>query len=206
VSRADQEVTAQQLLNYIATLEAQIDGSRRTLILGEKDLTDADHILYDPTTDGKQYLRMLTAPTANRFIKLPQPDAWAATTAYTTTDPDFVSNDGGKLYECTGNGTSAGSGGPTGTGGAISDGTVTWAYKGKAPIEGDWYRLTVFVSNSAFSVQVKRSTSSEYLAFLGPGADAGNMASGLFRYNGTKWKLLDVGGTDAEFGDESNDP
>lgn len=51
--------------------------------------------------------------------------AWAATTAYTVSQR--VSN-GGNVYNCTVAGTSAGSGGPTGTGGAITDGGVTWAY------------------------------------------------------------------------------
>lgn len=52
--------------------------------------------------------------------------AWAPTTAYDT--GDVVTNDGGKLYECITAGTSAGSGGPTGTAGVITDGTVTWTY------------------------------------------------------------------------------
>lgn len=51
--------------------------------------------------------------------------AWAATTAYTV--GQRVSN-GGNVYNCTTAGTSAGSGGPTGTGGSITDGSVVWAY------------------------------------------------------------------------------
>jgi hypothetical protein len=50
---------------------------------------------------------------------------WAASTAYAV--GARVSNDT-NVYEVTAAGTSASSGGPTGTGGAISDGTVTWQY------------------------------------------------------------------------------
>ena len=51
---------------------------------------------------------------------------WTATTAYDATDR--VINDGGRTYSCTTAGISAGSGGPTGTGTAITDGTVVWSF------------------------------------------------------------------------------
>lgn len=51
---------------------------------------------------------------------------WAATTAYTL--GNLVLNDSGKTYICITAGTSAGSGGPTGTGSNITDGTVHWKY------------------------------------------------------------------------------
>lgn len=60
---------------------------------------------------------------------------WAATTAYTT-KTSWVINDTGKLYLCTTSGTSAGSGGPTGTGSDITDGSAHWTYIGQAGIEG----------------------------------------------------------------------
>jgi hypothetical protein len=53
-------------------------------------------------------------------------EAWVASKAYVAND--HVTNDGGKLYRCTSGGTSASSGGPTGTGSSITDGTVTWQY------------------------------------------------------------------------------
>jgi len=54
---------------------------------------------------------------------------WAATTAYSV--GDLRANDSPlNIYECVTAGTSAGSGGPTGTGAAIIDGTVTWRYIG----------------------------------------------------------------------------
>ena len=54
-------------------------------------------------------------------------DAWVAATAYVV--GDVVENDTGKIYKCTTAGTSAGSGGPTGTGSSISDGTCVWDYQ-----------------------------------------------------------------------------
>ena len=41
---------------------------------------------------------------------------------------DQMATNGGNLYICTTAGTTASSGGPTGTGSAITDGTVTWSY------------------------------------------------------------------------------
>lgn len=55
--------------------------------------------------------------------------AWQASTAYVA--GQLVTNDSGKLYYVTAGGTSAGSGGPTGSGaGSITDGGVTWLYAG----------------------------------------------------------------------------
>jgi uncharacterized phage protein gp47/JayE len=53
---------------------------------------------------------------------------WAASTAYAANQ---VRANAGRIYICTAAGTSAGSGGPTGTGTAITDGTVTWRYAGE---------------------------------------------------------------------------
>lgn len=52
--------------------------------------------------------------------------SWAVSTAYSV--GDHVENDTEKVYICTTAGTSAGSGGPTGTGTGISDNTVVWDY------------------------------------------------------------------------------
>jgi uncharacterized phage protein gp47/JayE len=53
--------------------------------------------------------------------------AWVATTAYTLGQRRTNS---GQVYEVTTPGTSAGAGGPTGTGAAITDGTVVWKWLG----------------------------------------------------------------------------
>ena len=55
--------------------------------------------------------------------------AWAISTAYGVPGM-LVTNDSGKIYELVTAGTSAGSGGPTGTGSAITDGTCVWNYIG----------------------------------------------------------------------------
>ena len=55
--------------------------------------------------------------------------AWVASTAYTV--GQTVAN-GGNAYLCTTSGTSAGSGGPSGTGTSIADNTVVWSYIGLA--------------------------------------------------------------------------
>lgn len=52
---------------------------------------------------------------------------WAASTAYAL---NAYARNGSNYYRVTTGGTSASSGGPTGTGGAIADGTVVWAYQG----------------------------------------------------------------------------
>lgn len=62
--------------------------------------------------------------------------AWVASTAYTVGQ---VRTNSANVYRCTTAGTSAGSGGPTGTGASISDGTVTWTWQciANAPIQID---------------------------------------------------------------------
>lgn len=59
------------------------------------------------------------------------PVAWAATTGYVATvGSRSVVTNGGRTYICITSGTSAGSGGPTGTGTDITDGTVHWRFLG----------------------------------------------------------------------------
>lgn len=60
------------------------------------------------------------------------PVAWAGTTGYVATvgSRSVVTNDGGRKYICITSGTSAGSGGPTGTATDITDGTVHWRFLG----------------------------------------------------------------------------
>lgn len=72
---------------------------------------------------------------------LSQP-AWAVLTAYSLTN-QVINN--GLVYACVIAGTSASSGGPTGTSNATSDGTVTWTYMGvyrPSPYAGDFPTYT----------------------------------------------------------------
>ena len=62
------------------------------------------------------------APCNVYFDALP----WAASTSYAV--GDLVQNDSGKVYQCDTAGTSASSGGPTGTGANISDNSARWDY------------------------------------------------------------------------------
>lgn len=55
--------------------------------------------------------------------------AWQASTAYVLNQQV---NNGGNVYICTTAGTSASSGGPSGTGSGITDGTAVWSYVGVA--------------------------------------------------------------------------
>lgn len=67
--------------------------------------------------------------------------AWAGATAYSVGAE--VTNDGGKPYVCITAGTSAGTGGPTGTGADITDGTVHWRYAQA------WARWWTFIDMSS---------------------------------------------------------
>ena len=69
--------------------------------------------------------RIYTIDQSDNVVCVNAP-AWQASTAYVA--GDFVTNDTDKVYICTTGGTSAGSGGPTGTGSGISDNTVVWDY------------------------------------------------------------------------------
>lgn len=57
-------------------------------------------------------------------------DPWVATRPYAVGNQ--VTNDSNKVYICVTEGTTASSGGPTGTGSGIADGTVVWDYVGLA--------------------------------------------------------------------------
>lgn len=72
--------------------------------------------------------------------------AWAASTAVQLNQ--HVHN-GGNVYVCTTAGTTASSGGPTGTGSGITDGTAVWAYVGGQDMSVDNVSLAI---TQAFSV------------------------------------------------------
>lgn len=69
-------------------------------------------------SDGSEYL-------VDSGVVIATLTAWASATAYAVGD---LRTNGGNIYQCSIAGTSAGSGGPTGTDEAIVDGTVTWRY------------------------------------------------------------------------------
>lgn len=57
---------------------------------------------------------------------------WAASTTYALNQQ--VVNDSGKVYKCTTAGTTASSGGPTGTSSGITDGSAVWEYVGTSDL------------------------------------------------------------------------
>jgi hypothetical protein len=110
--------------------------------------------------------------------------AWAASTAYVTGNQ--VSNGGSVYQETASSGTSAGSGGPSGFGAAISDGSCTWAYIGPqtAPV------VSVSTSNPisspvAVSTMNGSALASQFSLFgavfanLGGGASGYNVSTGV---------------------------
>lgn len=80
------------------------------------------------------------------FWKVLSTSAWAGSTLYA---PDEYVTNGGNLYVCTTGGTSASSGGPTGTGSTtISDGTAAWSYCASS----SWTGQTVFSAGSFIKI------------------------------------------------------
>ncbi len=79
------------------------------------------------------------AVTGDRFITIEDAtlalvDDWLALTGYAV--GDRVHNDD-RIYQCTDDGVSAASGGPTGESSAITDGTVTWRFIGEGEAAAD---------------------------------------------------------------------
>lgn len=73
------------------------------------------------------YYRILNTAASTCHAQGLVSQAWAASTAFPL---NRQVHNGGNVYQCTTAGTSAGSGGPTGTGTGISDGSCAWAYLG----------------------------------------------------------------------------
>lgn len=76
---------------------------------------------------------------------------WAALTTYTA---GVCVVNGGNCYECMVGGTSAASGGPTGTGTAIVDGTVTWQFLSALPQANDLLFFVLEVDTRVAAVQL----------------------------------------------------
>ena len=77
-----------------------------------------------------ELLRLISWPSCSHraLMKnmIDQASPWTASHSYLL--GERVTNDTDKTYRCTTAGIAAGSGGPTGTGSGITDGTVTWLY------------------------------------------------------------------------------
>ncbi len=109
--------------------------------------------------------------------------AWQATTAYV--EDDLVTNDTGKTYRCVTAGTSAGSGGPTGTGAAITDGTVVWDYVATPA----WAAATA----KALGAFVTNDSGKHYVAVTAGITAAGPSGTGTAIEDGTaEWNYVSV--------------
>ncbi|XTP37073.1 glycosyl hydrolase [Mycobacterium sp. TJFP1] len=105
---------------------------------------------------GLRAVRFIGAPRAITDSTISY-TAWAPSTAY---DTGNVRVNGSRVYYCTIGGTSAGSGGPTGTGTGITDGTVTWRYLREndlAPIaqatyDARWVQLVQYCATKGLDV------------------------------------------------------
>jgi hypothetical protein len=112
--------------------------------------------------------------------------SWTASTAYTV--GQTVIN-GGNTYRVTAAGTSAASGGPTGTGTSITDGTVTWTY---AP-------PTLKIFSGAEPANAAASDPSGLLCTMQLPMNALAVASGVASLNGTWAGTASAAGTAASF-------
>lgn len=98
--------------------------------------------------------------------------AWIASTAYSV---GAYRTNGGNVYVCTTAGTSASSGGPSGTGTGISDGSCVWNYS--RPAYASVYGTVTF------------GVSASQPGDTDTGAQAGNSSSGLNGISASSWSI-----------------
>ena len=129
--------------------------------------------------------------------------AWAATTAYSV--GDYVENDTpDRIYICTTAGTSAGSGGPTGTGTAIADNTAVWRYVGagagvvEVDVTADDYGPDV-VAYSYNVPTISTSVSGWEAAMFTEDADLGRNEETDTEFRARRQTLLAVSGSATEY-------
>jgi hypothetical protein len=104
------------------------------------------------TSDGSATVAEITSGLGLAILALMP--AWATSHAYAIADRAV---NGGLLYECITAGTSAGSGGPSGTTANITDGTAHWKYVGAAVTVSDqstFARVTVTNPGAWIALQV----------------------------------------------------
>lgn len=80
--------------------------------------------------------------------------AWAASTSYSVGD---VVRNNDNIYEATRAGTSAGSGGPSGEGDAIVDGSVTWKFIEDGGVQWGYAEITAVGSTTSVTATVKKT-------------------------------------------------
>ena len=102
----------------------QLDGAKWFYINRDTDRYVGCITPKSGNTNGSVYIwNAVTGAACTVTLDAPN---WVASTAYVVGDK--VKNDSGKIYTCDTAGTSAGSGGPTGTGSDIADNNARWDY------------------------------------------------------------------------------
>lgn len=103
------------------------------------------------------------AEICDGIVAAVSPSAWVGSTGYSV--GAYVKNDTApvKVYKCVQTGTSAGSGGPTGTSSGITDGTCKWDYVSALP--------AVAATDGTTKVTIEASTLDDYFTFDVPQAD-----------------------------------
>ncbi len=117
------------------TLLAELSFGATAFGAASSGVATANAITPDSSADvtgSPSFIRVFESDGSTVVFDMLAACAWQASTAYAV--GDRVVN-GSNQYRCTTGGASASSGGPTGTGGSISDGTVTWAWEGAKEAE-----------------------------------------------------------------------
>lgn len=122
-----------------------------------------------------------------------QAAAWAATTAYSA---DNIVRNSGNVYKCIKAGTSAGSGGPSGEGTEIVDGSVTWEYLRDGGIHWGYGVIASRSSTTVVTVDITETfggTSAETKWRLGAWSDTTGYPAAVAFY---EQRLFWAGSTD----------
>ena len=140
----------QRVSNYLSGVSKQADsqkkpGQVRECINGLPDMT-----LGMTKRPGFKFISKLKNTSGTDFS---YGSNWTANTAYSVGDQ--VQNDDGKIYKCDTAGTSAGSGGPTGTGSDITDNTARWDYINTSLDNAKWF-------------YINRDTTTQYIGCITP--------------------------------------
>ncbi len=150
-----------------------IDPDPLVMIDTSRNVSQIHHMVNAPdhgseTGSGAPF-RIQQGVTSNRQIYITAV-AWAGSTAYALKDRRI--NDSGKGYQCITSGTSAGTGGPTGTGSTITDGSVVWKYVTNVAAVGATVLNygTEFDSQGASKTATKKVYLNNIIVPLGSGA------------------------------------
>ena len=152
-------------------------------------------------TDGG--IHIWNATTGVKCTVIYDGKAWAASTAYSVNDQ--VKNDTDKIYKCIKAGTSAGSGGPTGTADSIDDNGIEWKYLKTNPDAKSYlsstnrnhYKTltvhdTTIICNNQVKVEAKAAPTPAFIPKAQAAIVLSDVASGNYKI---EFKKTDANGT-----------